>query len=98
MPTLEARVDMYDEAVTYIADYEESSEVTNAFVNREAITDALERGEELTPVQREVLAKADAKLLAVRPTLAKRFPLIFEARNDIPAVYWWWHLDRGIPA
>ncbi len=98
MVTLDDYIAIYAEAAQYITNYEESSEVTNAFVNREAITDALERGEELTPVQREVLAKADAKLLAVRPTLAKRFPLIFEARNDIPAVYWWWHLDRGIPA
>ena len=94
MPTVEARVALYDEAVTSIADYEESSEVRNAFVNREAITDALDRGEERTPMQREVLSTADAALLAVRPLLAERFPRIFAARDDIPAAYWWWHLHR----
>lgn len=84
--------------IDVIVDYDEPMEVTNTFVWRESIATALDSGELLVPNLREALATADKKLLLVRPTLAKRFPLIFEARNDIPAVYWWWHLDRGIPA
>ena len=63
MLTVEARVDIYCEAVMYITNYEESSEVTNAFVNREAITEALDSGEPLAPDLRGVLAVADARLL-----------------------------------
>jgi len=95
MLTVEARVDIYCEAVMYITNYEESSEVTNAFVNREAITEALDSGEPLAPDLREALAVADDTLLAVRPILIRRFPLVFMDRKDVPTTFWWWHIGIG---
>lgn len=91
MLSLKDRIDLYEEAVGYLLKCEESSEVVNEFVNREAITDALLRGEPLTPAQQAQLDSADAQLRVVLTTLIARFPALFTDRDDIPTMYWWWH-------
>ncbi|MFV9506004.1 MAG: hypothetical protein AB4911_15740 [Oscillochloridaceae bacterium umkhey_bin13] len=95
MLSLEDRLDLYEEAVEYLLRCEESSEVVNELVNREEITNALLRGQTLTPAQQAQLDAADARLRVALPILITRFPTLFTDRDDIPTAYWWWHADQS---
>ncbi|MBI4505587.1 MAG: hypothetical protein HY691_08635 [Chloroflexi bacterium] len=84
---------MVEEGLPY---YDEEVEVTNLFVTRELVEDALRAGAEVTAADRARLDAADAKLLRRRRRLLRRFPELFEDRPaDVPRVYWWWYLDEG---
>jgi hypothetical protein len=75
--------------------YDESLEVSNVLVWREAIHEVLRGGARLGLDDRVVLEQADAKLLTLGPDLVYRFPEVFEVNGDIPIELWWWHLEKG---
>jgi hypothetical protein len=75
--------------------YDESLEVSNVLVWREAIHEVLRDGARLGLDDRAVLEQADAKLQTLGPDLVHRFPDVFEVNRDIPRKLWWWHLDKG---